>query len=131
MYSGGHFRGKLQHHRIRTLPRGDVSREIYATPWKPCLLRTRDFRCRVRIKQQDAVLVELGFCKDYGFPAAQTKSSSPFVRFGKIPVEIAFVPEIELHEVTIRRLTLLEPKRPENMDVFFELREVVSDGWWI
>jgi len=65
------------------------------------------------------------------FQRRPTKSSSPFVRFGKIPVEIAFVAEIELHEVTIRRLTLLEPKRPENMDVFFELREVVSDGWWI
>jgi hypothetical protein len=56
--------------------------------------------------------------------------AAEFVPFGKISVEIAFVAEIELHEVTIRLLTLLEPKRPENMDEFSELRKVVSDGWW-
>jgi hypothetical protein len=50
--------------------------------------------------------------------ASSVRLSFGFVRFGKVPVEIAFVAEIELHEVTIWRLTLLESKRPENVDVF-------------
>jgi len=37
-------------------------------------------------------------------------ASSRFVRFGQEAIEIAFIAEIEIYRITIRRLTFLQSK---------------------